>query len=242
MVNPLSEQCSARSKRSGERCKRLVIGGGVCYTHGGAARQVKARREQRVLLAEAQAATPAVVMAEPEEVLLAALHDTNATLQAIKAQLCELGTNTRAPNPALLELIGDWLDRVTRIGKVVMDGDLAEKLHRRLGWLAQDRAATVWGHLAAIVEASPLSAQQKSELWQARFDGLEMIGDGRAPFRLSGDALHRFGDGLLEAAALEKAAAEGLPWSDDSELDVDTDSDRVPFLFAVPDGSVDGHG
>ena len=88
MVNPLSEQCTAKSKRSGERCRRLVMGGGVCYTHGGAARQVAAKREQRVLLAEAQAAAQTVIVQrEPEEILLDALHDTNATLQAIKAEL-----------------------------------------------------------------------------------------------------------------------------------------------------------
>ena len=46
-----------------------------------------AEREQRVLLAEARAATPTVIMQEPEEILLTALHDTNATLQAIRAEL-----------------------------------------------------------------------------------------------------------------------------------------------------------
>jgi hypothetical protein len=39
---------------------------------------VAAKGEQRVLLAEARAATPTVIMQEPEEILLTALHDTNA--------------------------------------------------------------------------------------------------------------------------------------------------------------------
>jgi hypothetical protein len=186
------------------------------------------------LLAEAQAAPTVVVQREPEEILLDALHDTNVTLQAIKAEL-----HAGLVNPVLLQLAGDWLDRVARIGKVVVDGDLSRKLHERLGWLGQDRAAVVWAALAAITEASPLSARDKWRLWESRFDGLEAIRDGRAPFRLSGDALHRFGDGFMEAAAREEALAEGFPWGD-SEPDLDSDSgDRVPYLFAV-DGSGNG--
>ena len=50
----------------------------MCGVHGGAARQVADKREQRVLLAETWAATPTVIMQEPEEILLTALHDTNA--------------------------------------------------------------------------------------------------------------------------------------------------------------------
>jgi hypothetical protein len=76
--------------------------------------QVAARREQRVLLAEAQAAAPTVIaQREPEEILIGALHDVNATLQAIKAELSELSAGS--VNPAVLPLVGDWLDRVARI-------------------------------------------------------------------------------------------------------------------------------
>jgi hypothetical protein len=217
-----------------------VLGGGPCYLHGGRAPQVAARREQRVLLAEAQTVAPTVVMAEPEEVLLGAMHDANATLQAIKGQLSELRASAGAVNPALLVLIGDWLDRVARIGKIIVDGEIAEKLERRIGWVAQDRAATLWGHLAAVVEASPLTAEQRLAVWQSRFNGLRRIGDGLAPFRLSDDALHRFGDGLLEAAAREQAAvqaaAAGVVW-DDSGPNSDSDDEVGPLvLFPSSDG------
>ena len=43
-------QCTARSKRSGERCKRLVVGGGVCRMHGGASPAANARRLERIAL------------------------------------------------------------------------------------------------------------------------------------------------------------------------------------------------
>jgi hypothetical protein len=119
---------------------------------------------------EARAAEPVVVVQrEPEELLLDALHDVNQVLQQIKADL-----PGGSVNPILLPLAGDWLDRLSRLGKIAVD--LSRKLHERLGWLAEDRVATLWGHLAAIVEASPLSAQQRLTLWESRFDGLLMGG------------------------------------------------------------------
>lgn len=43
-------QCTARSKRSGERCKRAaIVGGTVCSMHGGKAPAVAAAAEQREL-------------------------------------------------------------------------------------------------------------------------------------------------------------------------------------------------
>lgn len=49
-----SRQCRARSKRSGERCRRAAIrGGAVCSFHGGRAPAVVARADQRLAVAEA---------------------------------------------------------------------------------------------------------------------------------------------------------------------------------------------
>jgi hypothetical protein len=66
-MHPLGEQCSATSKRSGKRCRRRVVGGGPCIMHGGRAPQVNARREQRILLYEAEqkAAPPVPELPEP---------------------------------------------------------------------------------------------------------------------------------------------------------------------------------
>jgi hypothetical protein len=43
-------RCKATSSQSGERCrKRPIVGGEVCYTHGGATRQAKAKAAERVV-------------------------------------------------------------------------------------------------------------------------------------------------------------------------------------------------
>jgi len=144
---------------------------------------------------------------EAEEVLIDLLDDVTRILDQIKSEL-----HGNVLSPALLAVAGEWFDRTARIAKVLTDGDLATKLHARVGVQAQDLAATVWGHLAAIVEASLLTAGQRWELWQARFAGLELIRDGRAPYRLSNDEVHRFTTALQVAAAREAAIREGLPW------------------------------
>lgn len=42
-------QCTARSHRTGERCRRAAISGGrVCYVHGGNAPQVKRSARERI--------------------------------------------------------------------------------------------------------------------------------------------------------------------------------------------------
>lgn len=50
-------QCTAQSKRSGERCRKYAIPGGrVCSIHGGKAPQVRQAAEVRTLLRQAYAA------------------------------------------------------------------------------------------------------------------------------------------------------------------------------------------
>lgn len=87
-----AQRCSARSKATGNQCRRhAILGGGVCVVHGGQAPQVKAAAARRVTLAEALASTD---RRHPQEVLASALHqvDTMAehVLDAMRAG--DLGT------------------------------------------------------------------------------------------------------------------------------------------------------
>jgi len=82
---PVSEplgprQCSAKSKQSGERCKRWATpGASVCATHGSKAPQVKAAAERRLEQDRAQRAAATFglpVDVEPHAALLDELHRT----------------------------------------------------------------------------------------------------------------------------------------------------------------------
>jgi hypothetical protein len=141
-----------------------------------------------------------IVQLEPEELLLAAMHDVNQVLQQVKGDLSD-----GSVNPILLQLAGDWLDRLARIGKVVVDGDLATKLHERLGWMAADRGTQLTAVLAAVLQRAPLTATQRLAVWESRFDGVQAIrDDGELPLRMSGDATADFTEALQTAAALAR--------------------------------------
>jgi hypothetical protein len=232
LAHPLGQQCEATAKGTGRRCERRAIAANVCYIHGGRARQVKQKAEQRLAVYDAQVAAQAeptvIERREPEELILDALHDTNAVLQQLKAEL-----HGGSVNPILLQLAGEWLDRLGRLGKVITDGDLATKLHERLGWLAKDRADVCFAMLESIVEASPLTAAQRLAVWEARYDGLKRIADGQHPFQFSDGERRRFTDRLQVEAARESALAEGLSWGPDSESDSDVLAEDLPLDGAL---------
>lgn len=116
-----SEQCTATSRRSGERCKRMVVGGGVCPMHGGSAPQVKAAKEARILAAEASAAAP-MTRADAADVLTSAMNDSHALLQRLKENIAS-GRVTSAD----LKALGDWVDRAARVSKMVVDAGIEER-------------------------------------------------------------------------------------------------------------------
>jgi hypothetical protein len=96
----------------------------------------------------------------------------------------------------------------------------------------------LWGLLCATLKAAEVSAQDRLLLWNSVEAAVRLIMAEQEPSRVGPEEVRLFGDELEMAAALERAAAEGVVWGD-SELDVDADSDRVPFLFPV-DGSGNG--
>jgi hypothetical protein len=125
----------------------MVLGGGVCATHGGAARQVRAKREQRLVLLDArqqQAQSNGLGNAWPqsdrpaplaEELIISAMHDANEVLQAIKQQVAA----SEAPAVTLMAL-GEWIDRLSRVARIVTDGGLQDRVERRRAAVAQEQA------------------------------------------------------------------------------------------------------
>jgi hypothetical protein len=110
-----SQQCSARSSRTGERCRRRVIGATVCIMHGGKSPQVARKRLERIALAEAAARTP---RRHPGEVLLDALHwaDTHAR------QLAESTDNSADSE----KLLGE-LERAARLAETALRLDTEQR-------------------------------------------------------------------------------------------------------------------
>jgi hypothetical protein len=170
-VHPATERCSAKSKRSGEPCKRWVKGGGVCAIHGGRAPQVAARREQRILLAEARAkAAPAVaeqvVPASAEEILISLLTDVRETLVKLKA---EMATN---PSPHWLVLLGDWLDRADRISRTVLVTNAQQRLEARQQQLALTHSEQLLTLIFIAITEADLTASQRVAVLDALFEAM----------------------------------------------------------------------
>lgn len=72
-------RCTATSKQSQQRCKRsAILGGSVCFTHGGAAPQVQRKARERLL----ELVEPALV--EMTKIVLNKSTPPNVKLAAIK--------------------------------------------------------------------------------------------------------------------------------------------------------------
>ncbi|MFC0623218.1 hypothetical protein [Kribbella deserti] len=124
--HPLSEQCTATSKRTGLRCQLTVIGGGPCFMHGGKAPQVVAKREARIAVWEAQQRQAPIEVRDPADALLAAAETADELMQRLRRELAEHGTLS----PALLTAVGEWLDRSSRLNKTVLDARIDERRTR----------------------------------------------------------------------------------------------------------------
>jgi hypothetical protein len=210
----------------------LLAAAFVTFTEARPARWRLSGSSGSVAEARAAAAAEPVVLQrrEAEEVLIDLLDDVSRILAQIKSEL-----HGNVVSPASLAVAGEWMDRTARVAKVITDGDLATKLHDRIGWMAQDRGSQLTAVLAAVLQHAPLSAQQRLAVWESRFDGVQAIRDGELPLRMLGEATAEFTERLQVAAAVEKAAAEGITWGDPES---DSDSDLTPHSSHGAPGSV----
>lgn len=149
-MDPLASPCTATAKGTRQRCQRRVIGGGVCWVHGGAAPQVEARRAVRILEGRALLAGQVVEERDPGEALLAAARDADQMLQRVKGQL-DAGRLTGAD----LTAFGEWIDRVGRLSKLVIDTRLEERRTR----LSEQQAKLLVSGLNWFITTSIPTAQ-----------------------------------------------------------------------------------
>jgi len=200
--HPLSQQCPCKSKRSGKQCKRLVVGGGPCPMHGGKAPRVNARREQRILLFEAEqkaAPPPQPELPEPtaDETLVAVLKDVRTTLQHLRV---EMAVNA---SPTLLALLGEWLDRADRISRSVIITRAEERISQRKVAITQEQVGKLSTFVYLAVQEAGLSATQKVAVIDSLLGSLGRTDE--IPV-VDGDTLARW---LARTRA--EAAAESLP-------------------------------
>lgn len=149
-MHSMTEQCPATSKRSGERCKRWVIGGGPCPIHGGKAPQVEAKRLERIELGEALARSP---RRSPWEVLADVLHTADVVAQAARADV-EGGNVT----PQTVFLLTDAIERAGRWAKTALDAGVDERQTR----VAEREGAILASVIRAILGRLDLSPAQEA--------------------------------------------------------------------------------
>lgn len=147
-----TERCSARAKGSGEQCRLMVRGGGVCRVHGGAAPQVRRRRLERVALAEALASSP---RRHPGEVLLDALHTADVLARDARARVAG-GLPSAEAVLALVEAI----ERAARLAKTTMDADVDQR-HAKV---AEQHIDTLEAVLRRALELAGLTDGQRGRV------------------------------------------------------------------------------
>lgn len=132
----------------------MVVGGGVCSMHGGRAPQVAAKREARIVTATAQLAAGADwEERDPGEALMAACADADALVQRLKRQLA----TSEQIDQASLTAFGEWIDRVGRLSKVVIDARIDERRTR----LAEHQGVLLVGVIRAVLADFGLSGDPR---------------------------------------------------------------------------------
>ena len=163
----LSRQCTATSKRTGQRCRRAPAPGAtVCWWHGGAAGQTKRAAERRVAEAEwgrtfgdpPPDANPVEVMAD--EIRWAAGHVAWLRDRVAVLDPDQVAGDDKAG--ALIELYGVERDRLARMCALAIRAGLAERLVR----LEEAKGEAIARLIAAVVDdpEAGLSDEQRHHL------------------------------------------------------------------------------
>jgi hypothetical protein len=155
-------QCKATANRTGQRCRRLaILGGSVCISHGGRARQVREAALRRLALADAVAAAD---HRSPGEILLSTLHVADVMLRQALAD-----ADAQLTPEQLSSLVGH-LERAQSFARSVLSAGVEERQQR----LAEQLGAHVIAILDAVLADLDLSAEQRERARTAKVHHLQL--------------------------------------------------------------------
>lgn len=170
---PDDKRCRGTSKASGQRCPMWAIKGGtVCYHHGGAAKQVRDKANQRLATqkiiesAEAVLAHEGITPVEDPLVELGKLASASkAMMEALGARVNDLNKDLevydekRAPHiRAEVQMWERSIDRTHRL----LDSLVKHGYTERQVTIAENEALLVAGVIRRVVSALGLTAEQQA--------------------------------------------------------------------------------
>jgi dGTP triphosphohydrolase len=168
-------QCTARSKRSGERCKAYPVRGAtVCNTHGGAAIQVRAAAQRRLAAEKVESEIRNAIAFEsregvqdPLEQLARLADESMAMKEALAGRINELksirysahgsGTEQLRAEVALYERA---MDRTARFLDLLVKSGFEERRTR----MSEEQGAAIVQALRAIFARLMLTPEQQQLL------------------------------------------------------------------------------
>ncbi len=146
-------RCNATNRR-GERCRLAPLRGTtVCRMHGGKARQVQRKAQERLALAEALERGD---RRSPEIVLMDTLHAADILFRDVRVKLGE----NEAITPADLDAFVQAFERANRIAKIVMDAKVMDRISRQ----AQVEGEYIAGVLNRAMSLAELDEEAQSRL------------------------------------------------------------------------------
>jgi len=178
---PIKQRCTGHSSRTGEPCKLWPVKGAtVCHKHGGRAKQVKAKAEER--LAEQRIRRAMATYGEPIEIdpaaaLLAEVHRTAGHVAWLQEQVAQLddkdvgwgktrvktggedhGTTEEAKPNAWLVLYQEERKHLVRVCAEAIRCGIEERRVK----LAESQGQLVAGVIRAILGDLHLSVEQQA--------------------------------------------------------------------------------
>lgn len=172
MANP---RCKATGKRSGRQCANSAMDGqAVCRMHGGSAPQARRKAAERIAQAELLKAAkddPTLADATPAELLVHAAHSTGRVVLMLQQR----GAG-RSVDPATLDLLGQWLDRLSKAAALVVSSKASELVIEQQMRIAEGQARQLAEVMNRVLNAIGLSPVQEARVPAALQGALQSLG------------------------------------------------------------------